>query len=198
MVELLWVDVLLLAIATVVAVLDRDVRWRSVPLGRPIYGLLVFGGLLLLVAHVGREGAIPLPGWAIGAFALCYLPFLSASFVDLPTTDPRARRELEALLLTRDFRQLVHASDEVVIREGKRKLRMHWEGRHEEGALVLELDVHPSLLPVTVSRPHVAIVRDQLHLERIREDVRRTRGPATGAADHMSPTPPDGRNRRGS
>ncbi|MBZ0268762.1 hypothetical protein K8I85_11440 [bacterium] len=198
MVELLWMDVLLLVVATVVAVLDRDVHWRSVPLGRPLYGILVFGGLGLLVAYVGREGAIPVPGWLLGLFALAYLPFLSARFVDLPTTDPRARRELEALLLTRDFRQLVHASDEVVLEEGRRKLRMHWEGRDEDGKLILELDVHPSLLPITVSRPHVAVVRDQLHLERIREDVRRLREAAGEAARHMSPAPPDGRNRLGS
>ena len=68
-------------------------------------------------------------------------------------------------------------------------MRMHWEGREEEGTLVLELDVHPSLLPVTVSRPHVAVVRGQPHLERIRADVLRLRGQG-----HMSPAVPDGTN----
>jgi hypothetical protein len=138
-------------------------------------------GLLTLYTFVVREGWLPLPGYLMGLFALLYLPFLSSAFVDLETTDRRAREELEALLLEREFRQLVRASDERVIEVGRRRMRMHWEGREDEGALVLELDVHPSLLPVTVSRPHVAYVRNQGHLERIREDILRVRteGPPT-------------------
>ena len=175
MIELLWCDVIALTFASAVAILDLDVQWRSHRLGRPIYGLLVLAGLFALYVHVVQEGWIPLPGWILGGFALAYLPFLSGAFIDLPVTDRKAREELEELLLRRDWRQLVHASDERVIRVGRRRLRMHWEGKEEEGALVLELDVHPSTLPVTVSRPHVAYVRDQSHLERIRDDIRRAR-----------------------
>ncbi len=194
MLELLWLDVVLLAVGSLIAVLDREVHWRSVRLGRPIYGLLVIGGLVAVSALVSRHGVMPLPGYLVGLFALAYLPFLSTAFVDLPTTDARALVELETLLLTREFRALVHASDEVVLREGRRQLRMHWEGRDEGGTLVLELDVHPSLGPVTVSRPHVAVVRDQRHLERIRMKLRRARD-GESAAGHMSPPLPEGRNR---
>ena len=50
---------------------------------------------------------------------------------------------------------------------------------HAEGdGIVLELDVHPSLFPVTVSRPHVVLVRDPRDLERIRADIRRKRARA--------------------
>jgi hypothetical protein len=180
LIELLWCDAIALTFASAVAILDLDVQWRSHRLGRPIYGLLVLLGLFALYVHVVREGWIPLPGWLLGAFALAYLPFLSGAFIDLSVTDRRARRELEELLLRRDWRQLLHASDERVLDAGRRKLRVHWEGKEEEGALVLELDVHPSLLPVTVSRPHVAYVRDQAHLERIREDILRARARREG------------------
>jgi len=189
LIELLWTDAAALAVASGVALLDLDVSWRGHHLGRPLYGLLVFGGLLALYLFVVREGYVPAPGYAVGVFAALYLPFLSTAFIDLETTDPRAREELETLLLTRDFRALMHASDERVLAVGKRRLRVRWEGREEDGELVLELDVQPSLLPITVSRPHVAIIHDQRHLERVRENVRRRR-----LADQMSPADPDGRN----
>jgi hypothetical protein len=188
LIELLWVDAAVLVVASGVAVLDVDVSWHSFRLGRPLYGLLVLAGLLLLYSFVVRQGYVPPPGFLVGFFAAAYLPFLSSAFIDLETTDPRARNELETLLLSRDFRQLLHASDERILEIGVRRLRMHWEGREEDGTLVLELDVHPSLLPVTVSRPHVAVIRDQRHLENVREDVRRRR-----AVDHMSPGEPAGR-----
>jgi len=175
LIELLWADVVALTIASGIAVLDVDVQWREHRLGRPLYGMLVLAGLLLLYTFVVRQGYVPVPGLLVGLFAFLFLPFLSTAFIDLQTTDVSARRELEKLLLERDFRQLVNASDERVIREGRRRLRMHWEGHEEAGTLVLELDVHPSLLPVTISRPHVATVADQRDLERIREDIRRNR-----------------------
>lgn len=189
MIELLWADAVVLAAASAIAVLDVEVSWRSIRLGRPLYGLLVLAGLVLLYSFVIREGHVPLPGFAVGVFAALYLPFLSSAFIDLETTDPRARDELETLLLTRDFRQLLHASDERILEIGRRRLRLHWEGSEEEGKLILELDVHPSLLPVTVSRPHVAVIRDQGHLELVRVDVRRRR-----SAHQMSPAEPEGRN----
>lgn len=185
MIELLWYDVAALTIASGVAVLDVDVQWRAHRLGRPLYGALVLLGLLALYTFVVRNGYIPIPGMLVGLFAFLFLPFLSTTFIDLETTDPRARDELEALLLGREFRQLVNASDERVLKVGRRRLRVHWEGREEDGELVLELDVHPSLLPVTVSRPHVAHVSDQRHLEQIREDILRTRG----ARGHEGPEP---------
>lgn len=175
MLELLWTDVVALTMASTVAVLDLDVQWRSLRLGRPVYGLLVLAGLLALYTFVVHEGWVPIPGYVVGAFALAYLLFLTTAFIDLETTDLRARLELESLLLTKDYRELIRASHETEIQEGKRRLRMHWEGKAEHGALVLELDVHPSMLPVTVSRPYVATVRDQMHLERIRRDILRKR-----------------------
>jgi hypothetical protein len=55
-------------------------------------------------------------------------------------------------------------------------MRLHWECSLEENELVVELDVHPSLFPVTISRPHVVRIRSPWHLERIRADILRRRG----------------------
>lgn len=193
MIDLLWAFVAALAAASAVAVRDVDVRWRSHRVGRPLFGLFVLGGLATLYLFVWSEGYVPWPGFLVGLFAIAYLPFLSSTFIDLETTDSRALDELETLLLTRDFRQLLNASDERVLEHGRRRLRLHWEGREEDGCLVLELDVHPSLFPLTVSRPHVAVVLDQLHLEHVREDVRRRRGAGRPPVDQMSPADPEGR-----
>jgi hypothetical protein len=173
--ELLWLDLTALAFGSLVAVLDLDVELGRYKVGRAAYGALVLAGLAGVYVMVLREGALPLPGWGIGLFALLYLPFLSQSFIDLDLTDRLARRELEELLLGRTFRQLRHGSGQDVLQVGKRRLRIHWEARNEDDGIVVELDVHPSLLPVTVSRPHVATIRDDLHLEKIRGDIRRRR-----------------------
>jgi hypothetical protein len=175
LIALLWLDVAALAVATVVAALDLDVQIGDRRVGRPVYGLLVLAGLLGAYVFVVREGWLPVPAWFVLGFALVYLPFLSPAFIDLRTTDESAREELEGLLLERDFVQLRHASDQGVIRQGKRRLRFHWEVHDEDDGIVVELDVHPSLLPVTISRPHVAFVRSQVHLEHIRADIRRER-----------------------
>lgn len=175
MTALLWLNVAALVVASVVAALDLDVQIGERAVGRAIYGLLVLAGLLGCYVFVVGEGWLPLPAWFVLGFALLYLPFLSTTFIDLPTTDERAREELEGLLLGREFVQLRHASDQGVIRQGKRRLRFHWEVHDEDDGIVIELDVHPSLWPVTISRPHVAFVRSQLHLERIRVDIRRER-----------------------
>lgn len=175
MTELLWVDLVALSLGSVVALLDLDVEIGRHQVGRAAYGVLVLAGLLGVYAFVLHEGRLPLPGWGIGLFAVLYLPFLSHSFIDLELTDRLARRELEELLLGRTFRELRNGSGQDVLRVGRRKLRIHWEARNEEGGIVVELDVHPSLLPVTVSRPHVATIRDDLHLEKIRGDILRRR-----------------------
>ncbi|MGQ0720429.1 MAG: hypothetical protein ACT4PE_02520 [Candidatus Eiseniibacteriota bacterium] len=175
MVEFLWIDCIALAAGASLAALDVDFQVGRHAAGRPVYGVLVLLGLLGAYAEVVGGGALPAPGFGILFFAVLYLPFLSQSFIDLDVTDRIARRELERLLLGKDYRELRNASGQDVVREGKRRLRLHWEARSEGGHLVVELDVHPSLSPVTVSRPHVATIRDQAHLERIREDIRRRR-----------------------
>lgn len=176
MLALLWLDLIALGLGSVVAVLDVDVELGRLKVGRPAFGLLVLAGLLATYSHVIRSGVIPVPGYGILAFALLYLPFLSHSFIDLDLTDRVARRELEGLLLGLSFPELRAASGHGVVREGGRMLRVHWEARAEPDGILLELDVHPSTLPITVSRPHVATVRDEGHLERIRGDIRRRRG----------------------
>lgn len=175
MIGLLWTDVVALTVGSVVAVLDLDLQLGRHRVGRPAYGILVLGGLVAAYLHVVRTGALPLPAYGVLFFAVVYLPFLSQSFIDLELTDRVARRELERLLLGRDFRELRYLTGEDTLTEGRRRLRVHWEARDEGDGISLELDVHPSLLPVTVSRPHVATIRDQLHLERIRADIRRRR-----------------------
>lgn len=175
MVELLWIDLFALTVGSAVAVLDLDLQIGHRRIGRPLYGVLVLGGLLVAYVHVLRAGVLPLPAFGVLAFALLYLPFLSQSFIDLELTDRVARRELERLLLGRDFRELRHAFGEDTLLEGRRRLRVRWEAREEGEGISLELDVHPSLLPLTVSRPHVATIRNQRHLERIRNDIRRRR-----------------------
>jgi hypothetical protein len=173
--ELLWLIAVALGVGAGVTVLDVDFRlggWRA---GRPVYGVLVLGGLLLLYARVVAEGTIPVPGWAILAFAVFYVPFLSGKFIDLELTDAVARTELENLLLERDYSKLRHASGTDVLTVSGRKLRMHWECSVEEHGLFLELDVHPSLLPVTVSRPHLAQIRGPAHLELLRREILRRR-----------------------
>jgi hypothetical protein len=179
---LLWLDVAALAVASVVAALDLDVQIGERAVGRQIYGLLVLAGLLGCYVFVVGEGWLPLPAWFVLGFAVLYLPFLSPAFIDLRTTDERARAELEALLLARDFVQLRNASDQGVIRQGKRRLRFHWEVHDEDEGILVELDVHPSLWPVTISRPHVAFVRSQLHLEHIRAEIRREQERGSGFA----------------
>lgn len=173
--ELLWLDLAALAFGSLVALLDLDVEVGPYKVGRAAYGVLVLAGLLGVYVIVLREGALPLPGWGIGLFAVLYLPFLSHSFIDLDLTDRLARRELEEMLLGRNFRQLRNASGQDVLRVDGRRLRIHWQARNEDGGIVVELDVHPSLLPVTVSRPHVATIRDDVHLEKIRGDILRRR-----------------------
>jgi hypothetical protein len=175
MTALLWLDVAALGVASVVAVLDVDVRLGGRAVGRAVYGALVLAGLVGCYLFVVGQGWLPVPGWVLLGFAVLYLPFLSSAFIDLSVTDARARNELESLLLSRDFAQLRHGSGQDVVREGRRRLRLHWESHDEEGGILVELDVHPSLLPVTISRPHVAWVRDQLHLERIRGEIRSER-----------------------
>ncbi len=174
---LLWMDSVALAVGAGVAVLDLDFQIGGRRAGRPVYGALVLAGLLGLYWVVVERGSIPVPGWGVLGFAAAYLPFLSGRFIDLELTDTAARHELEILLLERDFSGLRHASGNEVIRRSGRKLRMHWECTVEEGELFVELDVHPSLMPVTVSRPHVAQVRNPQDLERIRNDIRRRRDP---------------------
>jgi hypothetical protein len=175
LIELIWLNLSALAVCAVVAVLDIDVQVANRKVGRPIFGFLVLLGLLGLYTFVVREGHLPLPGYGVVLFAVVYLPFLSQSFIDLETTDRIAQRELETLLLAEDFERLRFTGGVRVVRMGKRKLRMHWESRREEEGVLIELDVHPSLLPITISRPHIASVRDQLHLNRIRDDILRHR-----------------------
>jgi hypothetical protein len=171
----LWCVAAALAAGATIAILDRDVEWDGRKLGRPLYGVLVLGGLLITYAFVLREAYLPLPGWIVVAFAVAYLPFLSSRFIDLEITDSCAVREIENLLLGREIRELQNASGTWVLREGRRRLRVHWEGRPEGEGVLLELDVHPSLMPVTVSRPHVVLVRDGRDLDRMRGDIRRRR-----------------------
>jgi hypothetical protein len=180
MIELLWVFSAALAAGATLAVLDRDVEWDGRKIGRPVYGVFVLAGLLLTYVQVVRDGWMPLPGWVVVAFAFAYLPFLSSAFIDLETTDARAVLEIEDLLLTRDIKELRYASGTRTILQGKRRLRMHWDCRPEGQGVVLEVDVHPSLLPVTVSRPHVVAVRDPHDLQRIRDEIRRRRVHAGG------------------
>lgn len=175
MLELLWLDLVALLFGALVALLDLDVEIGSRQVGRAAYGTLVLAGLAGVYAVLLRGGAFPLPGYGIGLLAVLYLPFLSHTFIDLSLTDRIARRELEELLLERTFRELRNGSGQDVVRVGRRRLKVHWEARDEDDGIVVELDVHPSLLPVTVSRPHVATVRDPLHLEKIRTDIRRRR-----------------------
>ena len=172
MIELLWLNAFGLAVGAAVTGLDLDFRiagWRA---GRPVYGALVLLGLLGVYSRVVATGSIPPPGWPILVFAAAYLPFLSGRFIDLEVTDRAAREGLETLLLERDWASLRWSSDRQVIRRDGRSLRLHWECTVDEDELVVELDVHPSLFPVTVSRPHVVRVRSPLHLERIREEIR--------------------------
>ena len=176
--ELLWCAAAALAAGAMVAILDRDVEWDGHKVGRPVYGVFVLAGLLGAYVFVVREGYLPLPGWLIVAFAIAYLPFLSSRFIDLEATDARAVREIEDLILTKDLRELRHASGTTILKEGRRRMRVHWECHAEGDGIVLELDVHPSLFPVTVSRPHVVLVRDPRDLERIRADIRRKRARA--------------------
>lgn len=173
--ELLWCAAAALAAGAIIAILDRDVEWNGRKIGRPVYGLFVLGGLLAAYVFVVHEGYLPLPGWLVVAFAIAYLPFLSSRFIDLETTDPRAVREIEDLLLTKDLRELRHASGNGVLRDGRRRMRLHWDCRTQGDGILIELDVHPSLFPVTVSRPHVVLVRDARDLERIRGEIRRKR-----------------------
>lgn len=182
MVPLLWALVAALTVGAAVTLLDHDVEWEGRKIGRPLYGALVLGGLLVVYAFVTRSGWMPLPGWLVLAFAVTYLPFLSSAFIDLETTDAHAVRELERLLLEKDLRELRHATGHGVIRDGRRRLRVHWECRVLDDGVLLELDVHPSLLPVTVSRPHVVHVRDTHDLERIRREIRRRHGGDPGTA----------------
>jgi hypothetical protein len=190
-VEFLWVDAFALVIGAGVAILDVDFQPGGRKLGRPVYGALVLAGLLATYTTVVHEGVLPPPAWAVLVCAALYLPFLSTRFIDLETTDRHAREALQTLLLEREFAQLRHASGQGVLRHGRRRLRLHWECRVEEGELRVELDVHPSLLPVTVSRPHVAHVRSPAHLEHLRADIRRRRaaeGPAPdGATGGVTP-----------
>ncbi len=176
MVALLWMAAAGLAAGAVFTILDHDIEWRGRGVGRPLYGALVLAGLLTVYVFVTRTGWLPLPAWIVLAFAAGYLPFLSPSFIDLETTDAHAVREIERLLLENDLRELRHSSGSSVLRAGRRRLRMHWECRVQDDGVVVELDVHPSLLPVTVSRPHVVHVRDAHDLERIRTEIRRRRG----------------------
>ncbi len=175
MVPFLWFDVAVLAGFSAIAVLDMEVQWGEVRIGRPIYGLFVLLGLLVVYTFAVREGAVPLPGWAVVAFAVAYLPFLSTSFIDLPTTDRLAVEELEEILLRQKFRALRTTTGSEVIRVGRRRLRVDWEGQPWGAAVVVQLNVHPSLLPVTVSRPHVARIESEEHLERIRAEIRHRR-----------------------
>ncbi len=176
MIGWLWLDAIALAIGAGFAVLDLDFHVAGRRMGRPAYGALVLGGLLGLYMVVIDRGAIPVPGWAILAGATVYLPFLSSRFIDLELTDFIAHEELEGLLLEHDFARLRHASGRSEIRHGRRRLRLHWECIEEDGELFVELDVHPSLFPITVSRPHVAQIRSPLHLDRIRADILVRRG----------------------
>ncbi len=175
MFALLWTAAAALAVGAVFTVLDHDVEWGGRRIGRPLYGALVFAGLMAVYVFVTRTGWLPLPGWIVLAFAAAYLPFLSSSFIDLETTDAHAVREVERLLLEKDLRELRHSTGSGVLRDGRRRLRVHWECRVQDDGVLLELDVHPSLLPVTVSRPHVVHVRDAQDLERIRAEIRRRR-----------------------
>lgn len=184
--ELLWCAAAALAAGATIAILDRDVEWNGRKVGRPAYGVLVLAGLLIAYVFVVREAYLPLPGWLIVAFAIAYLPFLSSRFIDLETTDLCAVREIEDLILTKDLRELRHASGTSVLKEDGRRMRMHWECRAEGEGIVLELDVHPSLFPVTVSRPHVVLVRDPRDLERIRAEIRRKRARVSDTDEGLS------------
>lgn len=181
MIPFLWLDALLLASCSVIAALDMEVQWGEVRIGRPVYGLLVLAGLLVSWAAVLRDGALPSPAWGIVVFAVAYLPFLSSRFIDLPTTDRLAVEELEEILLRDDFGALRTTVGSEVVRVGRRRLRIEWEGRAQGAAAVVRLTVHPSLLPVTVSRPHVARIEGPEHLERIREEIRERRSRSSGA-----------------
>jgi hypothetical protein len=176
-VPFVWIDAIVLLSFSVAAVLDTDVRWGRLRLGRPLYGLCVLVGLLAVHAVVLRDGAIPGPGWAILAFAVAYLPFLSRHFIDLETTDRLAVDEIEDVLLRNSFDELRVASGREVIRTGRRRVLLEWRSRSDGDAVVIRLDVHPSLFPITMSRPHVARIESAEHLERIREEIRdRRRG----------------------
>lgn len=181
MIPFLWFDMLLLASCSVIAALDMEVQWGEARIGRPVYGLLVLAGLLVSWAAVLRDGALPPPSWGIVAFAVAYLPFLSCRFIDLPTTDRLAVEELEEILLRDDFGALRRTSGSEVLRVGRRRLRVEWEGRAQGAAAIVWLTVHPSLLPVTVSRPHVARVEGPGHLEQIRGEIRERRSRPPGA-----------------
>jgi len=172
----LWIDAVLLAVSSVVAVLDLEVRWRDAHVGRPVYGALVLAGLVGVWTTVLRTGSVPLPGFVIVACAIAYLPFLSSSFIDLGTTDRLAVERLEDMLLRCELGVLRTTSGSDVIRLGRRSLRVEWEGRAEGDATLFLLNVYPSLLPVTVSRPHVARIESRAHLERIRARIRARRG----------------------
>jgi len=183
MVAFLWIDLAALAVCSIVAALDAEVQWGSVRLGRPVYGLLVLAGLLGVYSVVLREGFLPIPGWGIMAFAFLFLPFLWQSFIDLETTDRLARDELEELLLGNDFEELRWTSGQMVLSVGKRRLRMEWNSRKEAGGIVVELNVHPSQMPVTVSRPHVALIENEEHLTRVREEIRERRAHGERSTD---------------
>jgi hypothetical protein len=173
---LLWTDLVALVVCSIVALRDVDVELRGVRVGRPVFGAFVLVGLVGVYVAVVREGFVPAPGYGVVGFALLYLPFLSTAFIDLETTDRFAREQLEALLLERDLARLRHASGHDVLVCGRRRLKMHWEAREApDSGIVVELDVHPSTLPLTVSRPHVAEIRDQIHLEFIRQEIRKRR-----------------------
>jgi hypothetical protein len=172
----LWLILAALVAGAIAAVLDWNIELRQRKLGREVFGVLVLAGLLILYLRVVRDGTLPLPGYGIVFFAILYLPFLSSSFIDLDTTDRVAQRELERLLLETDFSNLHRAFGQEILSEGRRRFRIHWEGRRDDDGVMIELDVHPSTWPITISRPHVALVHSPLHLQRIREDIRRIRG----------------------
>lgn len=184
MVPFLWVDVVVLAGCSVLAVLDVEAEWGRIRLGRPVYGLFVLAGLGAVYTIVVREGSVPPPGWGVMAFAVAYLPFLSTAFIDLPTTDRLAVEELEEILLGLGFRELRTTTGSEVVRRNGRRLRVEWEGTAQGDAVLVRLTVHPSLLPVTVSRPHVARIEGEEHLGRIRAEIRARRGspPAPGGS----------------
>ncbi len=175
MIGWLWLDAIALVVGAGVAILDFDFHLAGRRMGRAAFGGLVLAGLLGLYAEVVARGIIPPPGWVILAGAAFYLPFLSSRFIDLDLTDSVARDELETLLLEQDYARLRYASGQSELRRGRRRMRMHWECSEDEGQLFVELDVHPSLFPITVSRPHVAQITSPLHLERIRADIRARR-----------------------
>jgi hypothetical protein len=179
LIPFLWLDAAALLAGSVVALLDLPAEIHGRKVGRPAFGVLVLAGLLAVYVAVVREGYVPLPGWVVIAFGFLYLPFLSSAFIDLDTTDRVAREQLEALLLAKDVARLRHASGHRVLVEGRRRLKVHWEVHGGvDQKLVVELDVHPSLWPLTVSRPHVAEIRDQVHLEYVRQEILRRRAGA--------------------